>query len=591
MAGRIPESIVNEVSERADILEVIGKYVQLKKAGRNFVGLCPFHSEKTPSFSVNPELGIFKCFGCGKGGTVISFLMEIEGMSFVDAVRDLGGRYGIRIETASPESRDREDKREKILSINREAERYYIDNLKGEDGKKAVDYLKMRGVTGETAKIFKIGCAPNRWDGLIEHLRKKKIGNDLLLDAGLVLKGDRGLYDRFRDRIIFPIRDHRDRVLGFGGRIIDQGEPKYMNSPETMVYHKGEVLYGLDITREEIRKAGYAIIVEGYLDLIALYQAGIKNVAATLGTALTREHLKTIGRYTREVILLFDADEAGGKAAERTLPLFGEGKIFGRAAFLPEGEDPDTFINKRGAVEFSEVVKNAPDVFDFCIEKILTRHDLNTAKGASLALEEAAQAIGLLRAPHQSDRYIKNLATRLGVREESIREKIFSLKKTKSIGGYRDTTIKRSSVETFDPPKDELNILRMATNYPGILRDSDFTTGHLDYFENDILRGLIEEIFNIDSTDGEINIAKLLSDERYDKISEKISSLCFIDKDEVEDRDQALEITRDCIKSLEIKGTKRVASEINKRLREGTYDDLPEELLKSKIDNIKKIKR
>ncbi len=591
MAGRIPESTVNEVSERADILEVIGKYVHLKKAGRNFVGLCPFHSEKTPSFSVNPEMGIFKCFGCGKGGTVISFLMEIEGMSFVDAIRELGDLYGIRIETTTPASRDKEDKREKIFSMNRDAERYYIDNLKVAEGKKAIDYLKMRGLVGETAKLFKIGYALSKWDGLIDHFRKKKIGPDLLIDAGLALGGDRGLYDRFRDRIIFPIRDHRERVLGFGGRIIDHGEPKYMNSPETMIYHKGEVLYGLDITREDIRRVGYAIVVEGYLDLIALYQAGIKNVAATLGTTLTKEHLKTINRYTREVILLFDADEAGGKAAERALPLFGEGKIFGRAAFLPDGEDPDTFIQKRGAAHFSEVVKGAPDIFDFCIERILKRHDLNTAKGVSLALEEAAQAIGFLRAPHQSDRYIKNLAARLGVREESIREKLYSFKKTRNLRGYQDNMGERSSIENFNPPKDELNIFRMASNYPGILKDSGFTKEHLECFENDILMVLIEDILNLDSIDDEINIAKLLSSEKYDKIREKISGLCFIDKDEVEDRDQALEITKDCIKSLEIKGNKRKAQEINKRLREETYDDLPEELLKSKIDNIKKIKR
>ncbi|MBN2225506.1 MAG: DNA primase [Deltaproteobacteria bacterium] len=590
MAGKIPERTIDEIRDRTDILSLIGKYVPLKKAGRNFVGLCPFHAEKTPSFSVNPEKGIYKCFGCGKGGSAINFLMEIEGMSFVEAVRDLGNRCGVRIQPDSRTKERTDDRAAVLYTVNEDARAYFAENLKAPEAKGAVAYLKKRGLDGETARLFQIGYAPAGWDGLISYFRHSARGEKVLVSAGLAVEGDRGVYDRFRDRIIFPIRDHRERCVGFGGRIVGPGEPKYLNSPETPVYHKGEVLYGLDITREEIRKAGYAVVVEGYLDLIALFQAGVRNVVATLGTALTKEHLKRLKNYTREVVLLFDPDEAGMKAAERTLPLFGEGTIYAKAAVLPENLDPDDFVRKNGAAAFYEIVTAARDLFDFAVERVFTRHNLKTAGGISLALDESASIVGLIHKKADQDICIAKVTERLGVREESVREAVLRTVRKEGSRQRKDSDARDPS-PPFHPPAVEARLFKIAANFPQVLPRAGLAQRHLDLFEDEVLRELVGTMLET-IPNGDIPPLVSLIDSVTDAaIRDQLIGLSFVDFDEIEDEAGALDIVRGCISHLEEKERRNKLKAITRQIKAGASKDAVNELLKQKMDYTKNLKR
>jgi DNA primase len=590
VAGKIPERTIDEIRDRTDVLALIGKYVSLKKAGRNFVGLCPFHAEKTPSFSVNPEKGIYKCFGCGKGGNAITFLMEVEGMSFTDAVRDLGNRCGVRIPAGSETRQRADDKTAVLFTVNEEARSYFAENLKSPSAAKAVEYLKKRGLDGQTARLFQIGYAPVGWDGLISHFRRMGRSERLLVSAGLAVEGDRGAYDRFRGRIIFPIRDHRERCVGFGGRVLGPEEPKYLNSPETPVYHKGEILYGLDITREEIRKAGYAVVVEGYLDLIALFQAGVRNVVATLGTALTKEHLERLKKYTREAVLIFDPDEAGMKAAERTLPLFGEGTLYAKAALLPSGLDPDDFVRKNGADAFREIVTGARDLFDFSIERVFTRHDLTTARGVSVALEESAYIVGLIRKKADQDICIGKVTERLRIREESVREAVSRTVKKEARRQPKQSDAETPS-EPFRPPVVEARLFKIGVNFPHALSQAGLTDRHLGLFEEDVLKQLIGALLKTAQNGDAPSLTSLIETVSDEATREHLIGLSFVDYDEIGDEGEALKIAEDCVKRLERKDLDRKSKDINLQIRENISDETPTELLIKKRDYTKNLKR
>lgn len=344
---------VAEIKSRVDIVELISEYVTLKKAGRNFLGLCPFHNEKTPSFTVNRERQMFYCFGCGEKGDVFAFLMRLNNASFPETLTLLARRAGVVL---PPSSSHRDGKstlnaREQIIQVNQSAAAYYRDTLFSPAGKEALAYLRGRGLKESTIEAFGLGYAPEGWRNLRHHLERKKVSLKPAREAGLIIaKEDRPdvLYDRFRNRVMFPVRDVDGRIIAFGGRILGEGEPKYLNSPESPAYTKGRQLYGLSQAKEAIRRSGYAILVEGYFDLIVLWNAGITNVVATLGTALTRDHLSLIRRYAERVAVLFDGDEAGRKALARSVELFVAAHMDARAVVLPEGLDPDDFVRRHG---------------------------------------------------------------------------------------------------------------------------------------------------------------------------------------------------------------------------------------------------
>ncbi|NVM57965.1 MAG: DNA primase [Desulfobacterales bacterium] len=381
MAGFIPEDKIADVRNAANIVDVISEYVALKKAGKNFLGLCPFHAENRPSFTVSQEKQIFHCFGCRQGGNVFTFVMQYHNLSFPEAVRSLAQKYGIEIPTRemSPSQRRKLEEKERLFQLNQEAADYFKGVLlESPLGKRGRDYLTRRQMAAQVIDRFGLGYAPGGWSNLVQYFSGKGVSLNDVEMAGLVIaKKGGGYYDRFRGRVIFPICDIHERVVGFGGRSLDDSLPKYLNSPETPVYHKSRTLYGLHVAKERSRQPGSVFTVEGYFDLLALHCHGIKNVVATLGTALTQEHVRILKGYAEQVILVFDSDEAGMKAAERSLPLFKEEKVDARIMILPEGKDPDSYVFEVGGDGFGQRAERALDLIEFLVVSAVKKYGLS----------------------------------------------------------------------------------------------------------------------------------------------------------------------------------------------------------------------
>ncbi|HEX9811238.1 MAG TPA: DNA primase [Burkholderiales bacterium] len=412
MAGRIPKQFIDDVLLRADIVEVIDARIPLKKAGKDYKACCPFHDEKTPSFTVSPTKQFYHCFGCGAHGTAIGFLMEYEHMSFPEAVEELATRLGLQMPKESVEMAPRADASAELLRILEEASRYYRTQLR--DNPRAIAYLRGRGISGEIAAAFGIGYAPDGWNNLTGTLGMGPAETELLVQSGLAVRKEDGrCYDRFRDRVMFPIHDYRGRIVGFGGRVIDAGEPKYLNSPETVLFHKGRELYGLFKARDSIKTAGRVLVVEGYMDVVALAQHGVGNVVATLGTATTREHIERLFRYAPEVVFSFDGDRAGREAAARALetvlPVAEDGRQVS-FLFLPEGEDPDSLVRREGGEAFSARFAGAKPLPDFFFESLASQVDLRRMDGRTRLAELARPLIARLPPGMFRDMMIERLA-------------------------------------------------------------------------------------------------------------------------------------------------------------------------------------
>lgn len=383
MPGAIPQHFIDDLLARADIVELIGRRIPLKKAGREFQACCPFHSEKTPSFTVSPTKQFYHCFGCGAHGSALGFLMEYDRLSFPEAVEELASSLGLEVprEAAFEQGPDHRP----LYDILEQAARLFESQLRQHsDSPRAVDYLRGRGVSGEVAAGFRIGFAPPGWDNLLQTLGTDSERITLLRDAGLITEHDSRRYDRLRDRIIFPIRDTRGRVVGFGGRLLGDGKPKYLNSPETPVFHKGRELYGLYEARQTDAHPTRLLVVEGYMDVVALAQFGISNTVATLGTATTADHLEKLFRATAEVVFCFDGDRAGRDAAWKALhtamPLMRAGRQ-ARFLFLPDGEDPDSLVRNIGAAAFGKLVVQAQPLSEFLFDKLMAQVDMGTLDG------------------------------------------------------------------------------------------------------------------------------------------------------------------------------------------------------------------
>ena len=387
MAGRIPQTFIDDIVARSDIVEIIGARVPLKKSGREFKACCPFHNEKSPSFWVSPDKQFYHCFGCGAHGTVIGFLMQYEKMEFIDAMADLAQRAGLEMprEAQGPRDPGSVD----LHQIMAQIARFFEQNLA--DNARALKYVNSRGIDAKTTAKFALGYAPDSWDALLNRFGSDEDERRQILQLGMIIERDTrggeraaGFYDRFRDRLMFPIRDSRGRVIGFGGRIIDQGEPKYLNSPETPLFHKGRELYGLYEARQARGDFKRLMIVEGYMDVVRLHQAGITYAVATLGTATTQEHLGKIFRLTREVVFCFDGDRAGRQAAwralENSLPLAQDGREL-KFMFLPEGHDPDTLVAEEGSEAFEGRLNSALPMSEYLIQQLMADVDLNHVDG------------------------------------------------------------------------------------------------------------------------------------------------------------------------------------------------------------------
>jgi len=432
LATIIPEDKIREVQNASDILEIVSESVVLKKAGKNYQGLCPFHAEKTGSFSVNPSKQIFYCFGCGAGGNVFSFLMKKEGMSFPEAVRDLARRYGVHIPIAqvSPEQKKQIAERDQLLKVNRLAKEFYQSKLNGAGGETARKYLSKRRLSQETIESFELGYAPDGWDHLVNFFQHRKPPVPLTLGekVGLTIprKTGTGHYDSFRNRIIFPIFNMSHQVIGFGGRVLDNSLPKYLNSPETAVYNKRGSLYGIDKAKQSARETEIIYVVEGYLDLLAMCQHGITNSVATLGTALTPAHVKLlrglVGRNGK-VILVFDSDTAGIRAAERSIEVFAREYVNAYILVLPEGHDPDSFLFEYGSESFSSASAAAMSTVSFLIETAIKRHGLSL-DGKIRIISELKTPLASIEDHVAKSLYIKLLSEKISVDEAAVMEKI-----------------------------------------------------------------------------------------------------------------------------------------------------------------------
>jgi len=428
VGGYIPDELVEEIRARSDIVEVISDRILLKKSGANYKGLCPFHSEKTPSFIVSPAKQIFHCFGCNEGGNVYQFVMKIENISFPDSVLLLARKYGINITDQKIKGVNSSQKNT-LYDVNAMAAEFFQRQLSDlPQGKTAREYLRKRGITDNIIESFKIGYASTSWDGVHQFLKKKGISTDIQNSAGLIKERENGggYVDRFRERIIFTISDSEGRVVGFGGRVLNDTDsrPKYLNSPETLVYKKGNILYGLNITKDSIRKSKEAFLVEGYFDLITVYQHGIKNIIATSGTALTEDHARILRRYTDTVTLVFDGDEAGRNASDRGGIVLLNGGVKVKVISLPHGNDPDNFIREKSGEGFLNIARESKTFMEYIINKAIAESDLKSLDEKIRCINSIIPFLSIINNSVERSIYLSLLAEKTGVSEKAIMDEM-----------------------------------------------------------------------------------------------------------------------------------------------------------------------
>jgi len=583
----LSEDKISEIKDSCGIVEVISDYISLKKSGVNYKGLCPFHAEKTPSFIVNEEKKIFHCFGCGASGNVFNFLMKFEHLSFPDAVKEAARRAGISLPLRMVEfkSAEKAEGNAELLKINQSASDYFREILRAsKEGERGRKYLVKRGIDKGIAEEFKLGFAPNRWDGLLTFLSGNGILRDDLQQLGLVIPREdkKGFYDRFRNRLIFPIADFKGRIVGFGGRAIEAEEPKYMNSPDSSIYTKGYHVYGLHVSLPSIRKTDQAIIVEGYFDLLSMYQHGIKNVVATLGTALTLHQIKLLKRYTKNLIIIFDSDEAGAKAAMRSLPLFLDEGISPQMVLLPAGFDPDAFAQKDNGEAMRNKLRKPLSLLDVFFGQVFTANDAYSVKGKLKIIEEVVPIVSRIRDRTERELYIQRVSQRLGVKEDIIFQKM-----------KREDRSERSespgkTLELSEARKVEKMLVRLMMYYPQLIPQiqKDAIT---DDLSTDSCRKLVAIIIDKFASEKRFDPTSLMNDVVEDEIRGLLSE-CLFDEEPLEN---VAELLRSCMQKIRLhkmgKEIQRLNAMINKAQDEKD-EGLLREFLLYKQELVKKRK-
>ena len=576
MAGLIPQDFIDDLIARADIVEVVGRRVQLKKAGREFKACCPFHDEKTPSFTVSPSKGFYHCFGCGAHGTAIGFLMEYDHMSFVEAIESLAHSMGVEV------PRDESDKParryDELFSLLDTVARHWQACLK--DAPQAVDYIKGRGIDGSTAKRFGIGYAPDGWSNVLDKFGKSPEAVERLLATGLIIAKDNGQhYDRFRDRIMFPIRDARGRTIGFGGRTLGDGEPKYLNSPETVLFHKGRELYGLYEARQALRHIEQLVVVEGYMDAVALARHGIDFAVATLGTATTSEHLNRLFRLTDNVCFAFDGDRAGRKAAwralENALPQIREGRQV-RFVFLPEGQDPDSFVNEFGTDAFLKAVDEGVALSEFLIEELASQVDMSTVDGRARLAELARPLVSRIPPGVYRELLVESLAEAVGLTAAKL-EKMLGADQPPGAGARPEAGRRRRSAprHATGHPSVVRHAIALVLNYPEAAGKADLEKlAGVGRKGADLLRALIETV----QAEPTISTAGLLERFRHDEQGRHLGKLAASELPADDEFDAAAELG-ECLDQLAQAGRKeRVEFLIEKQRVSGLSEDEKSEL-------------
>lgn len=501
MAGFIPPDKLEQIRSASDIVDIIGAVLPLKRAGANFTALCPFHKEKSPSFNVNPHKQIFHCFGCHKGGDVFKFICEYENLSFVEAVKRLADRASIPLEFDNqPGQQQARHLKETLLQMHEQITQRWQNALANDAaGQIARDYLAKRGVSEEAIKLFRLGYAPDAWDDTVNWAKSKDFPLPLVEQGGLIIRKEETdrYYDRFRGRLMFPICDEQGRVVAFSGRVLagDEKTAKYVNSPETPIFTKGKVFFGLDKSKRAILDAGFAIICEGQLDLIACYMAGVKNIVATQGTAFTDNHARLLKRYVQEVVLCFDSDSAGQKAAVRVFDSLLASGVAVRVATVPSPHDPDSYIKERGGEAFQQLIQRAEGFFDFYLNRLCATNDVRTDRGRLAVTHEMAEALQKTGSAVLLDTYAQKTALRLGVSPESLRTEFKKAGRSAKSSPQEDEERWEShpeAVEPISPPSDrEFWLVRLLLSHDEIM---DWVAANLDvsWIAHPVVRRVVE---------------------------------------------------------------------------------------------------
>jgi DNA primase len=548
MSGLIPQHFIDDLITRADIVEVLGSRIQLKKAGREYKACCPFHDEKTPSFTVSPQKGFYHCFGCGAHGTAISFLMEHDHLSFVEAVESVAGMLGV--EVPRDESQRPARRHDELFETMRKVDAHFQTTLKNHP--EAVAYLKARTIDGTTAKRFGLGYAPPGWSNLLDNFGKSREQTDRLLALGLIIRKDNGdHYDRFRDRIMFPIRDARGRTIGFGGRVMGDEEPKYLNSPETMLFHKGRELYGLYEARQALRTIDRLVVVEGYMDVIGLARHGIDFATATLGTATTDEHLNRLFRICDEIVFCFDGDRAGRQAAwralENALPHIREGRQI-RFVFLPDGQDPDSFVQDRGSAAFEKALDSAVALSDFLLEELAAQVDMDTVDGRARLAELARPLVARIPPGIYKEILTEKLAGHVGLpAPKLVRILQYDAPDTGRKSASRNTRLRKTSSRAL-PGKPSIvrRAMTLLLHFPEAAAKLDVEQlAGINKPGTDLLRELIE----LAQAQPDITTAGFLERWRNHDEGRHLGKLAAVEIPGTEDFDAAAELTS-CITRL-----------------------------------------
>lgn len=595
MAQFYPEDVIQEVSNSNDIVDVISEYVELKRKGSSLMGLCPFHREKTPSFSVSPDKQLFHCFGCGAGGTVINFIMRIENLDFIEAVRLLAERARIDLPEGDYQGDEaqRYQQKQLIYAINVEAARFFHKNLSLPEGEVARKYLTSRRITPKTIVHFGLGFALNSWDSLKQYLISRGFQEKDILKAGLTVDNNkRGSYDRFRNRIIFPIIDVRGNVIGFGGRVMDNSLPKYLNSPETSVFNKSRNLYGLNFAKNE--KGNSLIIVEGYMDVISLHQNGILNTVASLGTSLTREQANIIKRYCKEVIIAYDADAAGQAATLRGMDILADSGCKVKILTLSKGKDPDEFIKTRGVERFRNALREAKSLIEYKLELLKQQYDINNIEEKIEFVNQMAQVFSKVDNSVERDVYINKISQETGIASEAIfseikkhtyrnrrnNNKTIRMVKNEPVnvekrlqnktGGTNPIVTNKHSKIFLGSEQLLINSERMLLNLlcydksvfnkvKGIMKESDFT--------DTIHKKLAAMIYNLRNNEETVDPAKLVSRFNHDEI-DTVTSILHMETNYDDNYKAAVELVNTINKQ------KKILKDIQECLKEGNVERL-----------------
>ena len=511
---RYPDNFVDDLKRQADIVRIIQDYVQLKKKGANWMACCPFHKEKTPSFSVSPSKGIFYCFGCHKGGDVFNFVKEVEGLDFGEAIKVVADKIGMPLPKMVDDERFaiKRQESDEVIQLNNWALEWWAQQLETSDEARiARDYLDRREITEETKKTFRLGYSPDSWDALSSYLRHKGATQPQIERSGLVVKRDDGkTYDRFRGRLMFPVFDAQGRPIAFGGRTLKDEDAKYINSPETAAYVKGRNLYGLNLTRDEIRRAEFAILVEGFLDLIVPYQFGIRNVAASLGTALTADQVKLLSRFARKVVVNYDGDRAGVQAAKKSIEILLAEDIEVKVLVLPENSDPDEFIRKFGAAEYLQRRAKAQPHIQFVIENALRDRSLHRPAEKAEAVEEVLPYIRAVQSRIQKREYFDMAMDGLQINDVSLRRELWHSLRTRNdaAGSARQKVLRRSGVNV-KPTVAEQQLLELLLENESLRREVLPSLPKSDY-EELITASIFTALVEIDAAGGQPDLDSLL---------------------------------------------------------------------------------